>query len=416
MTDETNIPVQRAVDFETTGEEFWRVERFDLLVRDFGLEVADLPEWHEVMAGQGLAWTIAERIYQVGSMLDPHEDVLREWSRAEVAKMYGIPVAQVDKEIANAVRHWKLQHARKDLDREAKKEVGQDEIDLLTSFSSANGIDTEAIDKLLEAFNFKEVKEPMMRVQVAKRILSLKDHLASPHTRTAAREIVRFEITMHGLEMILTTNQNKMQRLAQDDPELRVNGSEIDALAVKCKDLDTEIRKIGKEHAARQKEIGADDIDMTTRKRIFVETVAYIQEQCRIYESDPGNVRVDGVFRANEIDWLMEPLGERGPQYRPSISVRMAEALTPENLWDPEYMPTKIAIRVEQELRKLVEHMRKVPEDAPPLIELDDDDEVAGISHGMAVPLEQGDGGNMPPPVMNPYGRREEAAEVMGVY
>ena len=411
--------VPMGVDFETVGEEYWRVDRFDLLSRDFGIGVAELGDWHEVLSGQGMAWTIAERIYQVGSLTDPPDDVLRSWTRAEVAKRYSIPVAQVDAEIENAVKHWKLTRARRELDREVKSEVGRSEIDILTNFSNADGLAVEDIDRLLEAFNFKEVKDPLMRVQVVKRILSLKDYLASPHTRTAAREIIRFEITMHGLEMILTMNQNKMQRLAQDDPELRVSGGEIDGLAAKCKDLDTEIRKIGGEHAKRQKEIGADDIDMTTRKRIFVETVAFIQEKCREYESEPENVMVDGVFRAGEIDWLLDPLGGREAQYRPDISVRLADALLPENLWDPEYVPPKITIRVCQELRKIVEQMRKVPVDAPPLIELDDEDEVANISEGMAVPLEVADEAAQAVPMGGyRYGRRDEddGGEIMGVY
>ncbi len=408
--------VPMGVDFETVGEEYWRIDRFDLLVRDFGIEVADLPDWHDVMSGQGLAWTIAERIYQVGSLTTPPDDVLRTWTRTEVAKRYSLPVAQVDAEIENAVKHWKLTRARRELEREVKSEVGRNDIDLLTSFSNSDGLGEEDVERLLEAFNFKEVKDPMQRVQVVKRILSLKDYLSSPHTRTAAREIIRFEITMHGLEKVLTMNQNKMQRLADDDPELRVHGSEIDTLAAKCKDLDTEIRKIGTEHAKRQKEIGADDIDMTTRKRIFVETVAFIQEKCREYESEPENIKVDGVFRAGEIDWLIEPLGERQAQYRPDISVRLADALLPENLWDPEYVPPKVSIRVCQELRKIVEAMRKIPEDAPPLVELDENDDVGTISDGMEVPVEEGEEA-VAVQMGNPYGRKvEDGAEIMGVY
>ncbi len=416
MSEEIKTVLKRVAEFETTTDEYWRVDRFDLLARDFGVEAGDLKEWHDVLKAQGMAWNLAERLYQVGPMMDAQEEVLRPWTRAEVAKRYGIPVAQVDSEIDNAVRHWKLEHARRDLKREATADVGQDDIELLTSFSTAGGIDEEDISKLLEAYNFKEIKDPMMRVQVAKRILSLKDYLMSPHTRTAAREIIRMENAMHSLEKTLTGVQNKLDQLMEEDPGRLKHAPEIDGLSKRVNDLNKEIRAISLSHAKTQKQLGADDIDMTTRKRLFVETVAYIQEQCRVYESDPENVRADGVFRAGEIDWLMEPLGERAPQYRPDISVRLADALLPENLWDPEYVPPKISIRVCQELRKLVEGMRKIPEDAAPLIELDDDDEVAGISGGMVVPLEEADGDAMPPAVSNPYGRRDEGSACMGVF
>lgn len=416
MAEEFKVVLPQVVEFETLAEEYWRVDRFDLLARDFDLDAGEVADWHDVLKAQGMAWTILERIYQVGPQLDAHEDILRPWTRAEVAKRYGIPVAQVDAEVENAARHWKLQRARTELKREATSEAGQDDIELLTSFASAEGIGEDDISRLLEAYNFKEIKDPLMRAQVAKRILSLKDYLMSPHSRTAAREIIRMENAMHSLEKTMTGVQNKLDQQISEDPERIRLASEIDANSKKVNDLNKELRLISVAHAKAQKALGADDIDMTTRKRIFVETVAYIQEQCRIYESDPENVRADGVFRANEIDWLMEPLGERGPQYRPDISTRLADALTPENLWDPEYVPPKVSIRVCQELRKLVEGMRKIPEDAPPLIELDDEDEVSSISEGMAVPLEEGDVSLAPGAVVNPWGRREEETQVMGVF
>jgi hypothetical protein len=424
MSEEVKAAVQRVVEFDTAGEEYWRVDRFDLLARDFeGIEPAGMSDWHDILKGQGLAWSICERLYQVGSMLDAPEEVMREWKKDEIAKRFGIPVAQVDAEIHRAAEHWRLETARRDLDRDAKTTADESEIDQLTNFSSAGDMGEDTIERLLTAFNFKEVKDPMHRVQVAKRILSLKDYLASPHTRTTAREIIRFEITMHGLEKVLTTTQNKVDRLIEEDAEMRVNDSEISRLTEKCKELDTEIRKIGAEHAKRQVAIGADDIDMTTRKRIFVETVAYIQEKCREYESDPENVLVDGVFRAREIDWLMDPLGEREPQYRPDIVVRLDDALCRKNLWDPEYVPPPISIRVCQELRKMVENMRKVPEDAPPLMELDDEDEDAAAvgEEGMDLSLgaDTSAAGEVEMMGAAPFGRRgedEDGGETIGIY
>ena len=348
-------------------------------------------------------------------LTNPDEDVLRTWTRAEIGKKFGIAAGQVDHEIENAVAHWKLKHARREVARQATSGADDDEIEKLTSFSNADGIEKSAVDKLLVAFNFDEVKDEALRAQVAHRILSLKDYLASPHTRTSARQIIRMEVTLHGLEKILVGYNNQIDRLSEEDPERRSRGGEIDTLSDKAQKLDGEIRKISKAHADLQKDLGADDIDMTTRKRIFVETVAYIQDKCRQYESDPENVLVDGVFRAGEIDWLLEPLGERPPQYRPDISLRLKEALTPENLWNPDYQPTKIPLRVCQELRKIVETLRSVPEDAAPLIEPDDDDDEAQGMEGVDVPLIDADAESGMPAVMPNFQRREET-EVIGVF
>ena len=415
---ETEPKAGRYVEFETTGEEYWAVDRFDLLAEDFSLETGDLADWHAAMAGQGLAWEICRRIYQVGSIADPDEDVLRTWSRAEIAKKFGIPLKQVDHELANAVEHWRLKHAREEVSRQAAALADDDEIERLTSFSNSGGIEKETVDRLLEAFNFSDVKDEGLRAQVAKRILSLKEYLSGPHTRTSAREIIRMEVTMHGLEKILVSYQNQIERLVEEDPERRTRGAEIDALSKKAQELDGKIRDVGESHAKKQKAIGADDIDMTTRKRIFVETVAYIQEKCREYESDPENVLADGVFRPREIDWLLEPCGERTPQYRPDISVRLAEALTPKNLWDPDYMPTPISQRVCQELRRMVEHLREVPEDAPALPEVDEDDDDAegGTFEGNSdVPLIE-PGVEQEVVMSGPVFERRKAGPAMGVF
>ena len=234
------------------------------------------------------------------------------------------------------------------------------------------------------------MKDELLRAQVANRIISLREYLESPHSRASARQLIRNEISLHAKERLLLIYNNKIEQISEEDPELKSRGTELDGYRKKAADLDEEIRAITKAHSTLQKEIGADDIDMTTRKRFFVETVAYIMEKCREYESDPESVLVDGVFRADEIDWLLEPLDERAPQYRPDISVRLRDALLPENLWDEHYVPPKITLRVCQELRKIVAAMRAIPEDAEPLIENtsgDDDELVSGDGGVVAMPV-----------------------------
>lgn len=380
----------RHIEYEPSDESgYWRMERPDLLEVDFGVRAEDVEEWHRFMAARGRVWEIVRRLYQTGGMNDKDPDLMIPWTRAEVAKKYGIAAAEVDHEIEHAAGQWKLKQARAEVAKGMSEEDGGD-IEMLTRFSNAAGLGQGDVDKLLLAFGFEELKGDLMRAQVANRIISLRQYLESPHSRTSARQLIRMEISLHGKEKMLLLYNNKIEQIVDDDPELKVRSSELDSYQDKAKKTDEEIRKITTAHTVLQEAIGADDIDMTTRKRIFVETVSYLMQKCREYESDPENVLVDGVFRAKEIDWLLEPGagGERAPQYRPDISMRLRDSLLPENLWDPHYVPPKITQRVCQELRKIVAGMRAIPEDAEPLLEIEDgdDDDSAGFNDGSVIP------------------------------
>lgn len=403
------------LEYETLDGVYWRIDRPDRLLEDFGVAAAEVADWHGVMAFQGRAWEILRRLYQAGPLLDPDEEVLVPWTREEIGKKMGIPKAEVDHEIHHSAEHWRLLKARGEVSKAAKEALaGDDEIDRLTKFSNSAGLDSATVDKLLEAFNFSDVKGDLLRAQVANRILSLREYLESPHSRTSARQLIRLEVSLHAKERMLLVYNNKIEQITEDDPELQVKSSELDGYRTKAKDLDAEIRAITAAHSKLQQEIGADDIDMTTRKRIFVETVAYIMQKCREYESDPATVLLDGVFRADEIDWLLEPDGERVPQYRPDITVRLHDALQPRNLWDTDYKPPKIALRVCQELRKLAECMRAVPEDAKPLPDMEAEGDEGDIGEGMVMPILETP--ETTAPRVMPQRQERETAPLMGVF
>lgn len=402
------------IEYEAGDDGYWRIDRPDRLREDFGVTAADVEEWHLAMSGQGRAWEIVRRLYQAGSLLDPDDAVIRSWTREEVAKEFGIPKAEVDHEITHAAEFWRLRKARADVSRAAAASGGADEIERLTSFSNSAGLEKDQVDRLLASYGFADVKDELLRAQVANRILSLKDYLMSQHSRTKARQLIRMEMSLHAKEKMLLLYTNKIEEIVQSDPDLSVKGRELDGYREKAADLDKEIRQITKDHAALQEEIGADDIDLTTRKRIFVETVAYIQEKCRQYESDPETVLLDGVFRADEIDWQLDPLDERRPQYRPDIVVRLHDALQPRNLWDPDYKPPKLTLRVCQELRRLAECMRAVPDDAPPLPDMEAEEDDLPTGDGV-MPVMESVSDQVVAPSLS-FGPREESGPAIGVF
>lgn len=400
---------------------YWRMERPDLWQADFSTTLADAQEWHRWIAGKGRVWEIVRRLYRLAGLFEDDPDLLVVWTRAEVAKKYGVPLAEVDHDLRVAAEQWTLYAARCKVQREAAKlsagGASDSDVESLIGFSNSGGLEKSAVDRLLEAFSFGDIKDELLRTQVANRIISLREYLESPHSRTSARQIIRLEVSMHGKEKMLLLYNNKIEQIAEEDPELKSRKTEMDDFRLKAKDLDAELRAMTKAHSDLLKEIGADDIDMTTRKRIAVETVGYIMNLCRVYQSDPENVLVDGVFRADELDWLMDPEGERAPQYRPDISIRLREALLPENLWDPHYKPTKVQMRVVQELRKMVACARAVPVDAEPLLENDGDDDDDGVAGGGVMPsLDDVPVAADVPLGVPQSGRRSGGAAVMGVF
>jgi hypothetical protein len=402
----------KAREYETSGEEYWQVAGWEDLVAAFGLREDQLAAWHDVMAGQGRAWEIIRRVFRVSALLDPEPDDLRVWTREDLAGKYGISESLVADEISNAVKEWSLNQARGQV-KQGVALISDEEMDHLTRFSNGDGMTEDVISRLLKAFNFDHIqKDSILRAEVASRIVSLKDWLNSPHKRMGARELIRTEISMHGLDSLLVGYQNKLAKLQEDEVAGIQKDAEIEMVHVKISNLEKQMREMSKAHADKQESIGANDLDMTTRKRIYVETVSHLIDQCREYESDPENWKPDGVWTANEINWLLEPSGERDPQYRFDIAMVARDCVMPEHLWDPKYKPPKVTRRVCQELNRLIAVMRVVPKDAEPLPDRDEEEEDGGVADDVAtLPISEND-----PTMTVESVPRPPAAAPMGVF
>ncbi len=359
-------------NYVTSGEAYWAVEDFPALSKAIGVKASDLPDWHDEFAGQGRAWEIMRRLYRVAPLIGTlEEDDLRPWTRDELAAKWGVAVPVIDAEIKGAAKQWQLRKQQRGAAKEVHRLISDDELKTLTRFSEGDGIDEDTIESLLKSLNFTQVHDPALRAEVAHRIISLKTYLADSHTRVSAREVIRMEISMHGAETRMIHWQNTLEEEIQkaeagkNDPAFLRDKTDaaIENARGKLDDADKTLRQLTKDHSALLKHLGADELDMTARKRIFVETVAYLVDRCRAYEADPANAKVDGTFTAAEIHWLLDPLGEREPQYRPDISLRVAEALQPENLWNPDYVPSAIQRQVTRELHSMVKRIRTIRKD-----------------------------------------------------
>lgn len=354
------------IDYETSSEEYWRIDEWSKLAERFSLEEPHAAAWHDFMAGQGRAWEIARHLYGIYPLLGSTELVRR--GKKELAEDLGVSQVVIEREMEAAAEAWSLARARESVSSQLRSQKG--DIETLTRFSHADGLDEQAVDELLKAFDFDSVRDPEQRVRVAGRILTLSEHLRAPNTRVPAREVIRMEITMHALQKMQIAKQDDIDQILDNPERARMKGHEIDKMQDRVNLLDDRIRKIAKDHSDLLERIGADELDLTARKKQFVADMNYLIEACRDYESDPANMKVDGIWTAEEIDWQLDPLAAgRDAQYRPDIAIRMGDALRPENLWDPTYRPPKVAKRVCQELARIVRHLRGIPEDAAELPE-----------------------------------------------
>lgn len=378
-------------EYETSGEEYWQVNAWPGLAAAFSLKATDLPLWHDTFAGQGRMWEMMRRIYRIAPVMLDSDVYLREWTITEVAESMGVAETLLQGEFSKVVSHWQGIRAND----QVKQDVGaisDEDIAHLTRFSDGDGMGDEVIQRLLKAFNFEHIqKDPVLRAEVASRIVSLKDWLNSPHTRTSARELIRMEITMHGMDKMLIVYRNKIAELLEKEVLSKDDFTEMKGLEDRLGALEKQMRSTSEAHQKKQEAIGADDLDMTARKRIYTETVSQLVEMCAEYESDPENYKIDGVFTAREIEWLVEPKGERDPQYRFDVVMAINEAMQPENLWNSQYKPTKVTRRVCQDLARIIKTVREVPADAPDLPDPEDEEELVGMDAPVMGPVEDGD-------------------------
>jgi len=121
----------------------WRVEKFDLLAAEFGLEATDLPQFQFFCQQHPRLWLLVRRIYGLAAVIpsaETHPDDLRVWTRGEM-EAEGYEVA-TDLEALRAL--W-MDHIK----REAK------EPEPPTPPPASKG-ELELDDRLLEQFGFSE--------------------------------------------------------------------------------------------------------------------------------------------------------------------------------------------------------------------------------------------------------------------
>ena len=68
MSEELFIEKPHFQEYQTSNEEFWRVDAWDNLSEDFGLSLEDLCAWHDSFSGQGRMWLVLRRYYYIAAL------------------------------------------------------------------------------------------------------------------------------------------------------------------------------------------------------------------------------------------------------------------------------------------------------------------------------------------------------------
>lgn len=370
----------------------WRVDRWPLLAEKFELKSSDLSNWHLAFAGQGRVWVVLRRLFGVFPLLGAEADDYKQWDADSLSKELGVSKAKLEEDLDAADEYWrktrkemeftekadratKVKRLAKDKSAETKtgegsgKQVkvvvpGREDEDFSGISSLYRNLSDDAVDNVLLSYGFSHVKGSELRLAVADRCLSLVTQFEQANTRAMARQLVNAEISMEGYERILVTLRNRVAELEDEDTvDDATKTEQMRVLAGDMEKFETRMGKISKAYNDLLTEIGADEKDLQEQKREAVNQLGFFTEACRRYHATGDKHLIDGVFTAEEIEWLLKPTKLRDPQYRPDFSALIFEAMKSENLWDPEYKPTPINREVCRKLNLIVKTLEEVNDD-----------------------------------------------------
>lgn len=125
----------------------WRVERFDLLAAEFGLQEEEVAQWHEVMHPFPRSWLIVRRLYGVQPVMLPLNATSNDYKLATMAELreeLGLTQDQLRQELLAAVQMWKRFRDQKAAAPEPVKPAEKPAVELFPE------------EKMLEKFGFHD--------------------------------------------------------------------------------------------------------------------------------------------------------------------------------------------------------------------------------------------------------------------
>lgn len=339
-------------EYTTPGGELWRIEDGEDLMREFGLDGADmLPGWHQALAGQGRCWEVIKRYYGVASVLAAAED-FEPMSPDQIAKEFQIRPADVDHEIDQAVALWNSRLTAAAVARQVEESaeladgLSDGAVDsgqvagINRAFQTSQGLSEEEIDRILESYQFDDIEDPIERRTAATRLVEFDNVAADAESRILITTMIRQELDVTALNRIITEERTKLRQKNKGGSQKHLR----EVIADRDKALDklkATLEKVG--------DLGGGGPGPAERAR-FQDCVGWMVEAVREYYAEGNNALIDGIFTATEVQFLLEPVAERPYQYDPQMVIEGYWAQ--QTIWVRDFEGQRINRNASRRLRK----------------------------------------------------------------
>ncbi len=294
------------LEFVADDKRRWRVEKWDDLRAEFPAVTADgLPSFHAWLQQFPRQWLVVRRLFGVMPFvrsLDDDPDDFRPWPRAELTAALGIDADQLAAELESVRAAYKVA-APAEVLLDVSKGLAIEEAPLIesdddvlrrhgypTGMFGRDTLETNRLEKAWFAGRIKQFEPLLTR---------------SPMTQSLARQALNKELELRRYEQEAWELDRQRRDLDPGELTTEARRKEIESqrtiLRKKIGEVESEYRQQLKaiEQHASWFNVTGEQIDAEQCLADFV-------KRFQLYDEDPGNRLVDGVYRAVEIQKLMQ--------------------------------------------------------------------------------------------------------------
>lgn len=376
-------PLPRSVEYEPVEGDgvLWTVEDWPALAATFDLEESDLVAWHSDLSGTVRPWLVIRRIFAVKAMFGDavEDDDLEEWDWKSLSTKLGVKESELRDDLARAVEFWRKNRTARKIGDVVKP------LDADSPSPLREKLAEDKITELLREYRFDHLKGED-REFTARRITELQTLFTDKNKREQARQLVIMELHLHDSEKTRSVLKNRLDKLHGRDDLSASESKELMAIQEAMEKQEKSHTALTKNYMAAAADLGAEEVEQGELRKAALGTASYFVEAVSEYYRDGSRALIDGVFTAEELKWLTDPIPMRPAQYRPDIVVAVNEAMLPYNLFDPDYKPSKIPREASRRMinlaRGLVEEQEPTPVPEIDSVPSDTDDVEAEIDDG----------------------------------
>lgn len=332
----------------------WRVEDGQRLLKDFGLDLSELPKWHEALAPNKNVWHLLRRHYAIAPLIgESNVEYLRPASLEEIGVPLSMDAAQLGEQIESAKQfwiRWRMSH---------KSNVEKPAV-------IAPPVPEDKAAALLKRYGFSDLSDKDQRAYAAQRLVDFEHKLSDEEGGSIPPQAIRLELQLANIDTIL-------DELAK---EVRTN-------EVKRKDYDSWLstrNKTATQYLEIMKALNAtqEQNPSAQRKLANIDCLGTLVKAVQEYEARGDTELLDGIHAAGEFQFLVTPTSLRPAQYRPDAVQMLNDALKHENFWNPEYVPPSLPRQIHRRLLKgFREGVLSATAADGKIIEMDDDESAA---------------------------------------